>query len=63
MDETNLGLVTSSDAARFIVSAATGAGEIGRSRSTPKSIFCNSGRFLLVLPERARRAHDRSKLP
>lgn len=61
--KTNLGRVTSSDAARFIVSTAMGAGEIGRSRSAPKSIFCSSGRFLLALPKRARRAHDRSKLP
>lgn len=39
------------------------AGEIGRSRSKLKSILSKSGRFLLLLPDRALRAHERSKLP
>lgn len=49
---------------RFEASTFGGAdGELGRSRSAPKSIFNKSGRFLVELPDRARRAHDRSKLP
>lgn len=39
------------------------AGDTGRSRSKLKSMLSKSGRFLLLLPERARRAHERSKLP
>lgn len=39
------------------------AGETGRSRSRLKSMLSNSGRFLLLLPVLARRAHERSKLP
>lgn len=37
-----------------------GTGETGRSRSSLKSMFNRSGRFLLLLPDRALRAHDRS---
>lgn len=39
------------------------AGETGRSRSKLKSILSKSGRFLLLLPDRARRAHERSSDP
>lgn len=38
-----------------------GAGELARSRSSLKSTFKSSGRFRLELPERARRAQDRSR--
>lgn len=57
--KTNLGLA-SSCTTRLATSKL--AGETGRSRSKLKSIFNRSGRFLLV-PDRARRAHERSKLP
>lgn len=39
------------------------AGDTGRSRSKLKSMLSNSGRFFVLVPVRARRAHDRSKLP
>lgn len=39
-----------------------GRGEAALSLSAPKSIFNKSGRFRLELPERARRAHDRSEM-
>lgn len=39
------------------------AGDTGRSRSKLKSMLSSSGRFLALVPVRARRAHDRSKLP
>lgn len=41
--------------------SANGDGELGRSRSVPKSTFNKSGRFLVPDPLRALRAHDRSK--
>lgn len=39
-----------------------GRGEAALSLSAPKSTFNKSGRFRLELPERARRAHDRSEM-
>lgn len=39
-----------------------GKGEAALSLSAPKSIFNNSGRFRLELPDLARRAHERSAI-
>lgn len=58
-----LGLASSGVGVALPTTSAFGAGEIGLSRSVPKLIFSKSGRFLLLLPDRALRAHDRSKLP
>lgn len=52
-----------SSCATTLLTASKLAGDTGRSRSKLKSILSKSGRFLLLLPERARRAQERSKLP
>lgn len=41
--------------------SANGDGELGLSRSLPKSTFNKSGRFLLPLPDRALLAQERSE--
>ena len=40
----------------------TGKGEAALSLSAPKSIFNNSGRLRLELPDLARRAQERSEI-
>lgn len=61
LNNTYRGLASASPGSGLL--SANGDGELGLSLSALKSTFSKSGRFLLLLPVRARRAHERSRLP